>query len=133
MSDVDTRNIITPLLWVVASSLALWVGGCANVAQEQPWIEVGTTTNAELLDRYGEPDLIQKVGDGYIATYRGASVQPSQPRMEIPTFQAGPFGTNTTQMKSIEPGLGRSDTTTRPQQEIRIRYDAEGIVRELMP
>jgi hypothetical protein len=53
--------------------------------------------------------------------------------MEIPTFQAGPFGTNTTQMKSIEAGLGRSDKPTRPQQGIRIRYDADGIVRELMP
>lgn len=62
MRDVGTRNIITPLLWVAASGLALWVGGCANVAQEQPWIKVGTTTNAELLNRYGEPDLIQKVG-----------------------------------------------------------------------
>ena len=111
------------------------VPGSCNHGQirEQPWIEVGTTTNAEVLNRYGEPDLIQQVGDGFIATYRGASVQPSRPRMEIPTFQAGPFGTNTTQMKSIEPGLGRSDTTTRPQQEIRIRYDAEGVVRELMP
>lgn len=133
MSNVDTRNTITPLLWVAMSSLALWVGGCASVVEERPWIEVGTTTKAEVLNRYGEPDLIQQVGDGFIATYRGASVQPSQPRMEIPTFQAGPFGTNTTQMKSIEPGLGRSDKTTRPQQEIRIRYDADGIVRELMP
>ena len=115
MRDVGTRSIITPLLWVAASGLALWVGGCANVAREQPWMKVGTTTNAELLNRYGEPDLIQKVGDGYIATYREASGQPSQPRMEIPTFQAGPLGTNTTQMKSIEPGLGRSGTTARPQ------------------
>jgi hypothetical protein len=74
MSDVDTRNTITPLLWVATSSLALWVGGCASVAEEQPWIEVGTTTNAEVLNRYGEPDLIQQVEDGFIATYRRASV-----------------------------------------------------------
>lgn len=133
MNDVEPRNTITPLLWVAMSSLILWVGGCASVAEEQPWIEVGTTTNAEVLNRYGEPDFLQQVEDDFIATYRGASVQPSQPRMEIPTFQAGPFGTNTTQMKSIEPGLGRSDKPTRPQLGIRIRYDADGIVRERMP
>lgn len=133
MCDWNTRNRITPLLCIGTLSVTLWIGGCAGISREQPWIEVGTTTRAEVLNRYGEPDIIQKTRDGFVATYWGASVQPNQPRMEIPTFQAGPLGTNTTQMKSIEPGLGRSDMTKRPPKELHIRYDAEGIVRELMP
>jgi hypothetical protein len=36
-------------------------------------------------------------------------------------------------METIEPGMGKSDKASRrPQKGIRIRYDAQGIVQELM-
>lgn len=83
--------------------------------------------------RYGQPDIIQMSGGDSIVTYRPASARSNRPRVEIPTVQAGPSGTTATQMTPIEPGLDRSDQQERPQQEIQIRYDAQGVVREVMP
>jgi hypothetical protein len=97
------------------------------------WIRVGTTSRDEIIKRYGQPDMIQMSGDGSIATYWPEPARSNQPPMEIPTVQAGPLGTTTTQMKPIEPGLGRTDTQKHPPQELRIHYDAQGIVQGVTP
>jgi hypothetical protein len=56
--------------------------------------------------------------------------------LEIPTAQAGPLGTVTTKMEPINPGLGTRPANgrlqERPKQELRIRYNAQGIVQELI-
>ncbi len=134
MKYLNHRDNVTWLLWIAVIGVSSWMGGCASAPEEKGWIVVGRTTQNEVVNRYGQPDIIQMTGDGSIVTYQPASVQqPIQPRLEIPTVQAGPFGTNTTQMKPVEPGLGRTDTNMHPQHEIKIRYDRQGVVQEVMP
>lgn len=121
------------LLCIATISLISCISGCAGASGEKTWIAVGTTTRDEVVKRYGQPDIIQLSGEDSIVTYRPASARPMRPRMEIPTVQAGPSGTTSTQMSPIEPGFDRPDQPERPVQEIQIRYDAQGVVREVMP
>ena len=94
------------------------------------WIQIGKTTKSDVVAQYGEPDLVLNERDGETVTYRPAR-QPS-PSIQVPTAQAGPFGTTRTETRTIEPGLGKNDPASRrPQQEIRIRYDAQGVVQDV--
>jgi hypothetical protein len=113
-------------------SLPVWLVACAETSADRTaWIQVGKTTKSEVVSRYGEPDMVLKEQGGETVTYRPAR-QPS-PSIQVPTAQPGPFGTMTTQNRTIEPGLGTNDQAARrPQKEIRIYYDAQGIVQEVM-
>ena len=104
---------------------------CAEMSVDRTsWIQVGKTTKAEVVAQYGEPDLVLADSNGETVTYRPVVARPS---IQIPTAQPGPLGTTTTQTQTIEPGLGKNDKTSRrPQEEIRIRYDAQGIVQDVM-
>lgn len=133
MRHLNTRDSLTSLLCVVAISVVSWIGGCAGVPEKNTWIVVGTTTRDEVVKRYGQPDITQISGDGSVDTYWPASEHSIHPHIEIPTVQVAPLGNTTTQMKLIEPGLGRPITRERLPQEIRIRYDEQGIVQEVMP
>lgn len=117
------------------TTLAL-VGACATIPEEQDWIKVGRTTKAEVLEQYGQPDLVLPSGDGETAVYRPRDPKQLAPQMEVPTMQPGPLGTATTRMEPVSPGLGskpaNSGRRSRPVQELRIRYDAQGIVQELI-
>jgi hypothetical protein len=101
------------------------------------WIKVGQTTREEVVERYGQPDLVLASDQGEVVLYRPRDPSRSTPRMEIPTVHPGPFGTATTKMEPINPDLGtrpmNSGYQQRPEQELRIRYNAQGIVRELIP
>jgi hypothetical protein len=109
-------------------ALPLWLLACADATS---WIQIGKTTKSEVIAKYGEPDAVFSERDGETVTYRPVR-QPS-PSIQVPTAQPGPFGTMTTQTQTIEPGLGRNDQASqRPQNEIRIRYDAQGVVRDVM-
>ncbi len=111
------------------------VGACAVVPDRMDWIKIGHTTREEVVERYGQPDLVRASEEGEIAIYRPRSPIGSAPRLEIPTVQAGPLGTMTTKMEPINPGLGARPTNgnlqERPEWELRIRYNAQGIVQEL--
>jgi len=94
------------------------------------WIQVGTTTKPEVIARFGEPDLVLAEQEGETVTYRPAAQRVP---VQVPTVQPGPLGSSTTQMQTIEPGLGTGDKVyRRPQKETRIRYDARGIVQEVL-
>jgi hypothetical protein len=112
------------------------VGACASVPDQGEWIKIGQTTREEVVKRYGQPDLVMASGEGEIAIYRPSSPKQATPRMEIPTAQAGPLGTMTTKMEPVNPGVGARPTNgnlqERPEQELRIRYNAQGIVQELI-
>jgi hypothetical protein len=112
-------------------SMTLLLLACAETSLDRTsWIQIGKTTKSDVVEHYGEPDLVLREGDGETVTYRPAR-QPS-PSIQVPTAQAGPFGTTRTQTQTIEPGLGKDKSSRRPQKEIRIRYDAQGIVRDVM-
>ena len=112
-------------------SIAVWLAACAEATVDRTsWIQVGKTTRKEVVAQYGEPDMVFVGQDGETVTYRPAAKLP--PPVQVPTVQAGPFGTTTTQTKTIEPGLSKDDhISRRPQKEMRIRYDARGIVQDL--
>jgi hypothetical protein len=116
---------------VLLLSLPFLLVACAETSIDRTsWIQIGKTTKSEVVAHYGEPDMVFNERDGETVTYRPVR-QPS-PSIQVPTAQAGPLGTTRTQTQTIEPGLGRNDQASRrPQQEIRIRYDEQGIVREV--
>lgn len=109
----------------------LLVGACATVPDDGDWIAIGQTTRQDVVKRYGEPDLVIVEGDGEIATYRPRHMAP---RAEIPTIQAGPLGTATTKMEPVNTGSGppNGGAQNRPAHELQIRYDARGVVRDIV-
>jgi hypothetical protein len=112
-------------------------GGCAGSSSERLQhtheIEIGTTTKADVLKWYGPPDLVQVLPDGEIATYRPSASPQPKPTVSVPTVQAGPAGMMTTQSQTVEPGFGKgANPRSRPPTELQIRYDREGLVRELI-
>lgn len=113
-------------------TIPLLLLACAETSVDRiSWIQIGKTTKSEVVQQYGEPDLVLHERDGETVTYRPLR-QPS-PSIQVPTAQAGPLGTSRTQSQTIEPGLGRNDQASRrPQKEIRIRYDAQGVVQDVM-
>lgn len=112
-------------------------GGCAGSSSERLQhaheIEIGTTTKADVLKWYGAPDFVQVLPDGEIATYRPSPSPNPKPTVSVPTVQAGPAGMMTTQSQTVEPGFGKgTNPQSRPPMELQIRYDREGVVRELI-
>jgi hypothetical protein len=115
----------------------IWLSGCATgtVAWDQTnWIEVGKTTKAQVVDRYGEPDLAQKFPGGTIATYFPALTFPSPPTA-LPTIQtmqpsSAGFGSGRSNQDQINPRLAVRDPfgTHGPRQGLSIRYDAQNVV-----
>ena len=117
------------LLFASCGTLVM-IHACSTVSDQIGWIKVGQTTRQEVVARYGQPDLVMASEEGEVAIYRRGDPSGSAPRVEIPTVQAGPLGTATTKMETIEPG---ETQVKRPSRDLRIRYDAQGIVREILP
>lgn len=120
------------ILW---ASLVL-LCACAAVPQQNDWITVGQTTRDEVVEAYGQPDLVMVTAEGEAVVYRPRDVGRSTPPMEIPTVQAGPLGTTTTRMEPIKSGTGASAnggmSRRKLERELRIRYDGQGIVQEVI-
>ena len=135
--SAQTRAISWSLVYLLPLSLGLvsLLTACVSTVDPQDWIRVGETTKAEVITRYGQPDLVIASREGETAVYRPTAPSSSAPQMEIPTVQAGPLGSATTQMRPINPGLDANDRSRegkeRVRTEIHIRYDARGVVQEL--
>ena len=108
---------------------------CVSSPDHPEWIRIGVTTKDEVIARYGQPDLMMAAPGGDTAVYKPTGSGASVPSLEIPTAQVGPFGAPTTRMQRVEPGLGAKDLDTEARalsrRELRIRYDAQGVVQEL--
>ena len=131
------HNFLSCLRFVLISWGALvLVGACAAVSDQREWIKIGQTTREQVVERYGQPDLVMASKEGDMEVYLPRDPSQAAPRMEIPTAQAGPLGTMTTKMEPINPGLGskpgNGNLKERPEKELRIRYNAQGIVQELI-
>jgi len=109
---------------------------CAVAPDQSDWIKIGQTTREDVVKRYGMPDLVIASEAGETAIYRPRAPKQSAPQVQIPTVQAGPLGTVTTRMEPVNSESGSRDTNgrlqERPEQELRIRYNAQGIVQELI-
>jgi len=129
-----------PVAWLrwtsISWGLLALLSACAFAPHQNEWIIVGHTTREEVLDAYGEPDLVMTATEGETVVYRPRVVGDSSAHMEIPTAQAGPRGMVATKMEPVVRGYGSTSTNEglrgRPDRELRIRYDAQGIVRELI-
>ena len=142
MRNLRARSILCSLLYSFPLTLAVLglLAACVSapdppVPDHPDWIRIGVTTKAEVIQRYGQPDMVIASPGGGTAVYRPTASGPSAQQVEIPTVQAGPLGSATTRMQPINPGLGANDMNTKTKErlrsEIRIRYDARGVVQEL--
>jgi len=126
---------VARLQWIQWGLPAL-LCACAFGPHQNEWIIVGHTTREEVIDAYGEPDLVMAVAEGETVVYRPMKVSRSIPPLEVPTAQAGPGGRMMTKIEPITLGLGARSADAglkkRPDHELRIRYDAHGIVQELI-
>jgi hypothetical protein len=102
------------------------------------WIEIGKTTKAEVVERYGDPELAQKLAIGTVVTYFPLwKHRPSPPAIPtIQTMQPTPAGFGVAMTNPIEPRLAMreigSEAHGRPRQGLSIRYDAQDVVREIL-
>jgi hypothetical protein len=116
--------------------LLAFLTACAFVPHQNEWIIVGHTTREEVVEAYGEPDLVMAAAEGETVVYRSRTVSYSKAPMEIPTAQSGPRGMVATKMEPVVRGYGSisvdGGVRGRPYRELRIRYDAHGIVQELI-
>jgi hypothetical protein len=124
------------LLVSFLAGVTTFVSSCATVAGPKEWITVGKTTRQEVVEQYGEPDVVLAHEGGETAIYRPRDGLKRVPiGMEVPTVQAGPGVTDITKMKPVVKGLGgrpmNGGLQGRPEQELRILYDAQGIVQEV--
>jgi len=137
MRHVRIRALLCSLVCSVPLTLCVLglLAACVSAPDHPEWIRVGVTTKDEVIARYGQPDLVIASPGGDTAVYRPTASGPSIPRVEIPTAQATPSGGSMTRMETIDPGLRARDlnreTQERLQPEIRIRYDARGVVQEV--
>jgi hypothetical protein len=136
MQWMNTNIVFCFQFLLISFGTLLVVGACAAVPDQREWIKIGHTTKEEVVERYGQPDLVRVSEEGEIAIYRPRDTIRPVPRVEVPTMQAGPLGTTTTKMEPIDPGLSTRPPNgaqyERPRQELRIRYSAQGIVQELI-
>jgi hypothetical protein len=121
--------------FLIAPAVLGLFSACVSTPDHPHWIRVGVTTKDEVIQRYGQPDLVIASPGGDTAIYRPTASGPSVSRLEIPTAQPGPFGTSTARMQPIDQGLGAKDLNRETKEllrsEIRIRYDAWDVVQEL--
>jgi hypothetical protein len=98
------------------------------------WIEVGKTTKAQIVERYGEPDIAQKLTNGNIATYFPAltfrTPPPGLPTIQTMQPSSAGFGIATT--NQIEPRLVVRDGARGPRRGLSIRYDAQDVVAKIL-
>lgn len=120
----------------VSRGLLVFLSACAFVPHQNEWIIAGHTTREEVVEAYGQPDLVMAAAEGETVVYRSRTVSYSKAPMEIPTAQAGPRGMAATKMEPVVRGYGSiavdGGLRGRPDRELRIHYDAQGIVRELI-
>jgi hypothetical protein len=137
MRQIRAGGLLCSVVCAFLQALAVLglLAACVSAPDHPDWIQVGVTTKDEVIARYGQPDWVIASPQGDTAVYRPTAPGSSAPRLEIPTAQAGPFGTATTGMQPINPGLGAKDMNTKTKErlrsEIRIRYDDRGVVQEL--
>jgi hypothetical protein len=120
---------------LLAGIALIVVGACSSMSNQSDWIVIGQTTREEVIEAYGPPDLVMSTHEGDLAVYRPRDPSHAS-QLRIPTAQTGPFGTSITKMEPVTPGLGarrmNGGRLERPTQELRIRYNAQGIVTELI-
>lgn len=123
------------LRWILSGFLVL-LSACAFVPYQTEWIAVGYTTREDVIDAYGEPDLVMVAAEGETVVYRPMNVSRSISLLEIPMAQAAPLGMMATKMEPVVRGYSPISPDgrlrRRPDRELRIRYDARGIVREII-
>lgn len=137
----SSRSFFVCHLTLITAMSAAWLPGCATIpdpSDQTDWIEIGKTTKADMVERYGDPDLAQKLAMGTIVTYFPVwKHHPSPPAIPtIQTMQPTPAGFGVAMTNPIEHRLAIEDIGSgmpgRPRQGLSIRYDAQDVVREIL-
>jgi hypothetical protein len=139
IATIHKRSLLVCLLTLIAAISLAWLPGCTTVpdpADQTNWIEIGKTTKADVVARYGEPDLTQRIAIGTVVIYLPVLKYPPPPPAvpTIQTMQPTPAGFGVAMTNPIEPRLAVADVGGgahgRPWQGLSIRYDAQDVVRE---
>jgi hypothetical protein len=110
---------------------------CATGGNHTSWIRSGVTTKDEVVERYGEPDMVRLFSGVETVTYLRMRSQPVSPPLPVAQVaEAGPEGIVRFTSQPIIRGLGArhvgAGTHDRPDREIRVRYGSRGIVQEVL-
>jgi hypothetical protein len=139
--QTESRSVLVCRLTLIAAMSVVWLTGCTTIpdpSDQMDWIEIGKTTKAEVVERYGDPELAQKLAIGTVVTYFPLwKHRPSPPAIPtIQTMQPTPAGFGVAMTNPIEPRLAMreigSEAHGRPRQGLSIRYDAQDVVREIL-
>lgn len=135
MTSTNAGWFFTSALYCIGITCLAGLSSCATGADGSSWIRIGETTKEEVIKRYGEPDMVRVSSEGETATYSPAFSPSASPPPVAQVVQPAPEGKMTFQPQPIVRGLSARNvaagTHDRPDKEIRIRYDARGIVQDL--
>lgn len=139
IAAIHKRSLLVCLLPVIPAISLAWLPGCTTVpvpADQTSWIEIGKTTKADIVARYGKPDLTQRLAVGSIVIYFPAWKHPPPPSAvpTIQTMQPTSAGFGMAMPNPLGPRLAVADVGDggheRPRQGLSLRYDAQDVVRE---
>ena len=139
--ETESRSVLVCLLTLITATSVVWLPGCATIpdpSDQTDWIEIGKTTKAEVIERYGDPELAQKLAKGTVVTYFPLWKHRPSPSAipTIQTMQPTPAGFGMAMTNPIEPRLAMkeigSDAHGRPMRGLSIRYDAQDVVKEIL-
>ncbi|MGA6828412.1 hypothetical protein ACO9S2_12450 [Nitrospira sp. NS4] len=137
MTVTKARWPFSLIVCCIGIGCLMGLSSCATDADRSSWIQIGVTTKDEVIERYGQPDMVRLSSEGETATYRPVASLPASPPPPVAqVVEAGPEGKMTFTSRPVIRGLGArhvaAGTQDRPGREIRIRYDARGIVQEVL-
>ncbi len=139
--ESEGRSVFVGLLMLITAMSVVWLPSCTTIpdpSDQTDWIEIGKTTKADVVERYGDPDLAEKVAMGTVVTYfplwKHPPSQPATPTIQ--TMQPSPAGFGVAMTNPAEPRLAMKDVGSdmhgRPRQGLSIRYDGQDVVREIL-
>jgi hypothetical protein len=135
LTSTNAGRLFSSVLCCIGITCLVGLSSCATSVEGPSWIRIGETTKEEVIKRYGEPDMVRLSSNGETATYSPAFSPSASPPPVTQAVEPALEGKMTFKPQPVVRGLGARNVADgsqdRPRKEIRIRYDASGIVQDL--